>query len=710
MTTAALDARSPETATGSPSAGEEPGATVTVLDGGPMTTVQDLGRLGFWHVGVPPSGPMDDLSHRLVNAVVGNVDSAPALELTRAGPTLRFSSDTVVAIGGASMAMTIDGRAVAPWTPVAVSAGATVRVGAVSGPGMRATLAVAGGFVAEPYLGSCSTFTLGGFGGQEGRALVAGDVLQVGEPQRRGAHPDHVAGPLAPGLAPVLGNSWELGVLIGPHTAPEFITPAGLDAFLGAEWRVHFNSARTGVRLVGPRPAWARPDGGEAGLHPSNIHDTGYAMGAIDLTGDMPVILGPDGPSLGGFVCPAVVATGERWKLGQMAPDDRVRFVVLTATRAASVDEQRRGWLARATRPIEPVARPPWNRPLALGRAFGSSRPGKGRDGDDGVLERRPPDGDHPGVTYRRAGDRFLLVEYGPMVLDLALRVRVQLLERWVTEHLEGIVDATAGVRSLLLQVDGRRATVESAWRAVAVAEDQLGDTGSADLASRIVHLPLSWDDPSTREAIRRYMVGVRADAPWCPWNIEFIRRINGLDDVEDVRRIVFDASYVVLGLGDVYLGAPVATPLDPRHRLVTTKYNPARTWTPENAVGIGGAYLCVYGMEGPGGYQFVGRTVRVWDRARRPDDAGHVPWLLRPFDQLRFHPVSADELADLRARQAAGDLALRIEPSTFRLAEHLSMLADEADEIAEFGARQQAAFAAERVAWESSGEYGAAG
>lgn len=86
------------------------------------------------------------------------------------------------------------------------------------------------------------------------------------------------------------------------------------------------------------------------------------------------------------------------------------------------------------------------------------------------------------------------------------------------------------------------------------------------------------------------------------PDNIEFIRRINGLDSVEDVKRIVFDASYLVMGLGDVYLGAPVATPMDPRHRLVTTKYNPARTWTPENAVGIGGAYLCVYGMEGPGG------------------------------------------------------------------------------------------------------------
>ena len=159
---------------------------------------------------------------------------------------------------------------------------------------------------------------------------------------------------------------------------------------------------------------------------------------------------------------------------------------------------------------------------------------------------------------------------------------------------------------------------------------------------SRIVHLPLSWDDPATQLATQRYMRSVRADAPWCPDNIEFIRRINGLDSVDAVRDILFSASYLVMGLGDVYLGAPVATPLDPRHRLVTTKYNPARTWTPENAVGIGGAYLCVYGMEGPGGYQFVGRTVQMWNHYRQSADFRGKPWLLRFFDQIRFYPVSA--------------------------------------------------------------------
>jgi urea carboxylase len=233
---------------------------------------------------------------------------------------------------------------------------------------------------------------------------------------------------------------------------------------------------------------------------------------------------------------------------------------------------------------------------------------------------------------------------------------------------------------------------------------DGLLDVREMVLPSRSVSLPLSWDDPAARLAVERYGSGVRPDAPWLPSNIEFIRRINGLGTVEDVRDTVFDASYLVLGLGDVYLGAPVATPLDPRHRLVTTKYNPARTWTPENAVGIGGAYLCIYGMEGPGGYQFVGRTVQVWSRFR-PFADGH-PYLLRFFDRVVWHPVGAEELLDLRADMAAGRLALDIEDGSFTLADHLAFLDREADDIAAFRARQARAFSAERAAWAAAGEF----
>ena len=669
---------------------------IQVLDGGPHTTVQDLpGRVGLWHVGVPPNGPMDDLSHALVNRVVANAPDAAALELTGSGPTLRFTEDAVVAVGGASMAATLDGRPVAPWHPIAVDAGSILRVGATDGPGLRASLAVRGGIDVPVYLGSRSTFTLGVFGGFHGRALQAEDQLAVGDQ----TDPDRVPAPLPWGLAPTMSSHWQLGVLVGPHTAPEFLTPAGLDDLLSTVWEVHFNSARTGVRLIGPVPSWARTDGGDAGLHPSNIHDTGYAIGAVDLTGDMPVILGPDGPSLGGFVCPAVVAAAERWKLGQLRPGDRVRLVPWSQDAAATAWQRRTDWLTRATDRIEPVARPTWNAPV---RADGGAA--------DAVLAvdtaHGSGAGDLPTVTYRQAGDRFLLVELGDMQLDLELRVRVHALDLWVNEHLgPGLVDATAGVRSLLIQVDGHHLDVRRTVDAVREGMADLADLVDHPFPSRVVHLPLSWDDPATREAIDRYVHGVRADAPWCPWNIEFIRRINGLDTVDDVYRTVHDASYLVLGLGDVYLGAPVATPLDPRHRLVTTKYNPARTWTPENAVGIGGAYLCIYGMEGPGGYQFVGRTVQVWNREALGPHFDQ-PWLLRTFDQLRWHPVTAEELLDLRADQAEGRLDIRMEDDTFTLRDHRSFLAEHAAGIAEFRDRQQAAFAVERAAWARTGEF----
>jgi urea carboxylase len=169
---------------------------------------------------------------------------------------------------------------------------------------------------------------------------------------------------------------------------------------------------------------------------------------------------------------------------------------------------------------------------------------------------------------------------------------------------------------------------------------------------------------------------------------------------VDDVHRIVFDASYVVLGLGDVYLGAPVATPVDPRHRLVTTKYNPARTWTPENAVGIGGAYLCVYGMEGPGGYQFVGRTVQMWNTHKSTANfEPGTPWLLRFFDQIRFYPVGAEELLEYREAFPHGRFQAPTEDTTFRLSEY------EGIDAREFKTRQQAAFEEERERWAAAGQ-----
>ncbi|EGD26138.1 5-oxoprolinase/urea amidolyase family protein [Prescottella equi] len=656
-------------------------AKCTVLRPGMGTTVQDYpGRTGYWQIGVPPSGPMDDLSFRLGNVAVGNDEGAAGFEAVMAGPALRFDEPTYVCVTGAPTTVTVDGAVVPQWRPVRVPAGGVLDVGAVSGPGLRVYVLIAGGIDVPEFLGSASTFTLGRFGGLDGRTLREGDVLALGDT------PTSAPTAVPAGSVPALSQRWELAVTEGPHGAPEFFTRADIDALYRTDYEVHFNSDRTGVRLIGPRPDWARPDGGEAGLHPSNIHDNAYSIGALDFTGDTPILLGPDGPSLGGFVCPVTVVAADRWKLGQLAPGNTVRFVPVRADRAAS------------------------RRDLGLGRRAGLPAVlSAGGDGDDGVLARR--DGD-TAVTYRRSGDDNVLVEYGDMTLDLALRARVHALhQRLETERPAGLLDLTPGIRSLQVRVDPDVLPVPRLLGLLAEAEDQLPAANELVVPSRTVRMPLSWDDPATREAIARYMHGVRADAPWCPWNIEFIRRMNGLDSVNDVFDTVFGADYLVLGLGDVYLGAPVATPLDPRHRLVTTKYNPARTWTPENAVGIGGAYLCIYGMEGPGGYQFVGRTTQVWNH-RHPQSSGPfedgTPWLLRFFDRISWYPVEPDELLDLRADLAAGRGAggIEIADGRFSLAEHEQFLTDNADSIAAFRSSQAVAFADERRRWADAGEF----
>jgi len=659
---------------------------IEVIQPGLQTSVQDWqGRLGYWQVGVPPSGAMDDLALRLANQLVGNDAQTAALEITLSGPILRFHTSAIICLAGAPFQATLNGQPCPWWRAVQVPAGAVVSIGSALKHGLRAVLAVRHGIDVPPYLGSRATFELGGFGGFQGRTLRAGDWLPLIRPSLP-TELDACPPPMPVADRPVYEAAWQIGVLEGPHAAPEFFTPIDMAVLYASSWEVHHNSNRTGVRLIGPKPTWARRDGGEAGLHPSNIHDNAYAVGAIDFTGDMPILLGPDGPSLGGFVCPAVVVSAERWKLGQLRPGSTVRFVRLSSQEA----KRRQDSIDRTLGDAGPLSAPARQEPV----------------GDSGAILHQNAEGPLR-LTVRRSGDRYLLLEYGEALLDLALRLRVhQLMMELERLRPDGIIDLTPGIRSLQIHHDPGRLPQAQLLQLVVCLDAALPSIDQVAINARTVHMPLSWDDPATQLATERYMRTVRNDAPWCPSNLEFIRRINGLESIDQVRAIVFGAEYLVLGLGDVYLGAPVATPLDPRHRLITTKYNPARTWTPQNAVGIGGAYLCVYGMEGPGGYQFVGRTVQVWktwgEWQHAAPAGGSKPWLLRFFDRIRFYPVSSAELLRLRDDPSGEASGIRVEPSLFEWRSYERFLIDQAGSIQAFRARQRAAFDAERARWEA--------
>ncbi|MHC8315679.1 urea carboxylase [Pseudomonas sp. LB3P31] len=670
--------------------------TFEVLSAGTQTSVQDYpGRLGYWAVGVPPSGPMDSRALRLGNRLLGNDEGAAALEITMSGPLLRFNCEAVVAVTGAAIPLTLNGESVAMNTTLRIPAGATLNLGTIAGAGARSYLCLRGGLQVPDYLGSKSTFTLGQFGGHGGRALRAGDVLHVPalNDQSHGVA-------LAEEQLSELPAVRHIRVIYGPHGAPEYFSENYIGTFFATQWEVHFNSSRTGVRLIGPKPEWVRADGGEAGLHPSNIHDNPYAIGAVDFTGDMPVILGPDGPSLGGFVCPVTVIEADLWQLGQLKAGDKVQFhpVDLQTARTLAVKFPNTCRSAPARDGARPDTASTSSRAGSLLQGFARLEVVSPVVMDLGQGDMR--------LVARLSGDTHLLLEIGAPELDLVLRFRAHaLMQALESKRLHGVIDLTPGIRSLQVHYQPEQlpladllGIVAGEWDAVCAAKD-------LQVPSRIVHLPLSWDDPACQLAIEKYMTTVRKDAPWCPSNLEFIRRINDLPNLDEVQRTVFDASYLVMGLGDVYLGAPVATPLDPRHRLVTTKYNPARTWTAENSVGIGGAYMCVYGMEGPGGYQFVGRTLQMWNRYREVAAFDGKPWLLRFFDQIRFYPVSAEELLRIRRDFPLGRFELNIEHSQLNLADYQEFLAQEAETIAAFREQQQGAFNAERERWIASGQ-----
>ncbi|MCF9034898.1 5-oxoprolinase/urea amidolyase family protein, partial [Acinetobacter nectaris] len=659
---------------------------IEVIDAGTLSSIQDYpGRVGYWDIGVPPSGPMDDFAFRLANQIVGNLESAAGFEFTLKGPILKYHADTVIALTGAPCEATLDGHKINFWQPINIKAGQRLELGYVSS-GCRTYLSVRHGLDVPLYLGSRSTFALGNFGGHAGRTLRMGDTIKMVHPEllTHGVDETYQA-PRAMSeiLIPDYGNEWRIGVLYGPHGAPEFFKQEYIEEFFASEWTVHFNSNRLGIRLTGPTPSWARENGGEAGLHPSNVHDCEYAIGAINFTGDFPVILAKDGPSLGGFVCPVTIAKAELWKIGQLKADDKISFYPLNVEQANQLERDQRAVIENFSNSQIQIKDFPM-------QSLGTT-----------ILAKREATSVSPKAIYRQAGDSYILLEYGENILDLSLRLRVHQLIQMIRESdIAGVLELSPGVRSLQIKYDGLIISQAKLIQELISLEDRMGDLSQIKIPSRIVHLPMAFEDSATLDAVERYQESVCAKAPWLPNNVDFIQRINGLEHRNQVKDILFEANYLILGLGDVYLTAPCAVPIDPRHRLLSSKYNPARTFTAEGTVGIGGMYMCIYGMDSPGGYQLVGRTLPIWNKFKKNKQFENKEWFLQFFDQIKFFEVSETELDQRRSDFENGLIHIDIEETTFDYAAYCQFLKDEEDSIDIFQKQQKIAFHAEVERW----------
>lgn len=296
---------------------------IEVIKPGLETSIQDYpGRIGYWAQGFPPSGPMDSWSFRLANLLAGNPAGAAGLECQFVGPTLRFRKPAVVAVCGADMKPTLEGKPIPMWESVAVGAGQTLALSFAT-VGARAYIAVGGGIDTPPWLGSRSTFHQAGVGGMEGHALKAGQVIPVGKGKGKAGRK------VKPEGRPVFSTekAWSVEVVPGPND--DWIDAAGHKRFLTSDWKLSARSNRTGFRLEGPQWTFtekATNKAPENGSEPSNIIDQGYPVGAINLCGQTPIILVNDGPSMGGFINPYTVPQAAFWKLGQAKPADILRF------------------------------------------------------------------------------------------------------------------------------------------------------------------------------------------------------------------------------------------------------------------------------------------------------------------------------------------------------------------------------------------------
>ncbi|KAL4792027.1 urea carboxylase [Aspergillus venezuelensis] len=608
-------------------------SVVEIIDAGSQTAIQDFpGREGYWHIGVPPSGPMDNYSFQLANRLIGNDPQAAGLECSVQGPTLLFHCSSLVAIVGAEAPVYVDKEEAEMGQPIHLRAGQRLTIGTATN-GARTYVAVRGGIQTPLVMGSRSTFVTGHLGGHNGRNLRVGDLLALSNFSQSdnvnfAARAPHIPLPIA------AVREWVVSVIPGPHGSPTHFTEAGLLRLFTGEWTVHYNSNRIGVRLSGPRAEWARQTGGDAGLHPSNIHDSPYPVGGISFTGDEAVVLTADGPSLGGFVVFATVIEAELWKFGQMLPGDRLYLRPVSLGAAQTLSREWKKSIDTLTPlPSEPERdeTPQLKTPVVKEIQEAGRR-----------------------IVCRQAGDRALLLDFGNED-NFNLRQTFHILS-FIEQHrlspIPGVQELTPGVRSIHVQLQAHF-SLARVLESLVSHELTLGTQLRSQLPSRVVHMPLVFNDEKSRKAISRYTSTIRSSAPYLPSNVDFLQRLNGLTSPHQVEQNINAATFLVLGLGDVYQGSPCAVPLDPRHRLFGTKYNPSRSFTPRGAVGVAGQYLCIYATDSPGGYQLIGRTISIWDEYRQTDSQS--PWLFSLLDQITFYPLAEE---DLDAAERAGTVS----------------------------------------------------
>ena len=303
---------------------------------GLLTTVQDQGRIGYYNVGIPQGGAMDQESAQAANKLVGNTAAEAVLECTYMGPSFTVNAPTTIAVTGANVPVLVNGQEQPAWTRIELAEGDAVKFGVLHG-GARFYLAVRGGIDVPEVLGSRSTYAIGRLGGVDGRKLEAGDVVPVGSPV--GELPS--VAEIPDSLRPVLGGNQELRIVWGLYD--HLLTDEGRRRLVEEEWKLTPVADRMGLRYEGPGVEWIQreqPFG--AGQDPSNIVDAGYAVGSIQIPGGtQPIVLHRDAVSGGGYAMVGTVISADMDLLARATPGTSTRFRAVSMKEALEARRER---------------------------------------------------------------------------------------------------------------------------------------------------------------------------------------------------------------------------------------------------------------------------------------------------------------------------------------------------------------------------------
>ncbi|OSS49035.1 hypothetical protein B5807_05756 [Epicoccum nigrum] len=372
---------------------------------------------------------------------------------------------------------------------------------------------------------------------------------------------------------------WEISAMVGPHDEGYFAPD--IEMVYETKWKVSHNASRSGIRLTGPVPKWARKDGGEGGAHPSNLVEYGYPIGTLNWTGNDPCIFPIDCPNFGGFTSSTTVVKADWWKIGQLKAGNTLKFIRISLEDALKKKKRNDDFLDLIEEALKSKSEFDKIDNLQAGHVdFHQGQIGKA------VIWEKAATANTPQVRYRQGGDDHLLVEYGNESFDLNHWCRVTALENALKSSntpmniSRNLLNTVGCCTTLLIYYNGAKLPRSQLVLHLQKLEEKFGDLQSTKVPTRVFKLPISFESKLQDEAPQRYMTNQRPHAPYLPDNLSFVAKNNALT-AQQFKDIYLIGQFMAVVVGFFY-GNTVSLPVDPRQRMSAPKMNLSRVFTPE--------------------------------------------------------------------------------------------------------------------------------